>query len=120
MRFEFLLKYDPVLLAFLATVFTWLVTAAGSSLVYFFRTINRNLLNAMLGFSAGVMIAASFWSLLLPSIEMCSAQGRNEWLPAVTGFLAGGYRLLNHWSTHRVCSNDVPGCLPGLNIFQSR
>jgi ZIP family zinc transporter len=67
---DWLIDYDPILLAFLATMFTWLVTALGSAMVFFFKTINKKVLNAMLGFAAGVMIAASFWSLLKPAIEM--------------------------------------------------
>ncbi len=59
-----LLNYNPVLLALVATLFTWFVTAAGSSMVFFFKSINKRVLNSMLGFAAGVMIAASFWSLL--------------------------------------------------------
>lgn len=86
-----LLDTHPVLLALFATIFTWLVTAAGASLVFFFKSINRRLLNLMLGFAAGVMIAASYWSLLAPAIEMEEVKrSGNAWLPAVTGFLAGG------------------------------
>lgn len=87
---EKLLHYNPVLLALAATLFTWVVTAAGSSMVFFFKTINQKILNSMLGFAAGVMIAASFWSLLQPSIEMAEAAGGIKWMPAVVGFLAGG------------------------------
>lgn len=94
MNLEKLLSYNPLLLALLATTFTWLVTAAGASLVFLFKTINKNFLNTMLGFSAGVMIAASFWSLLKPAIEMSEAHGKNGWVPAVTGFLLGGCVLL--------------------------
>lgn len=94
MNLEKLLSYNPIFLALLATTFTWLVTAAGASLVFLFKTINKNLLNTMLGFSAGVMIAASFWSLLKPAIEMSEARGNTSWVPAVTGFLLGGIFLL--------------------------
>ena len=89
-----LLNYNPVLLALAATLFTWFVTAAGSSMVFFFKSINKKILNSMLGFAAGVMIAASFWSLLKPAIEMAEEQGTTAWLPAVIGFLAGGAFLL--------------------------
>ncbi len=94
MTFESLLDYNPVLLALLATLFTWLVTALGASMVFFFKSINRKVLNAMLGFAAGVMIAASFWSLLKPAIEMAEENGTTPWVPALTGFLAGGAFLL--------------------------
>jgi len=94
MNIEFLLDYNPVLLAFIATLFTWAVTALGASMVFFFKTINKKILNSMLGFAAGVMIAASFWSLLKPAIEMAELNGSIPWLPAVIGFLSGGAFLL--------------------------
>ncbi len=84
------LNLSPIVQALLAGCFTWTVTALGASLVFFMRTINRALLDAMLGFAAGVMIAASFWSLLVPAIDMAAAQGVPEWLPAAIGFLLGG------------------------------
>jgi len=94
MNIERLLQINPVLLALLATLFTWGVTALGASMVFFFKTINRKVLNSMLGFAAGVMIAASFWSLLNPAINMAEASGTVSWIPALTGFLAGGAFLL--------------------------
>jgi ZIP family zinc transporter len=94
MQIEWLLEYDPVLLALFATLFTWGVTALGASMVFFFKSINIKVLNTMLGFAAGVMIAASFWSLLAPAIEMSEASGTTAWFPAVVGFLAGGAFLL--------------------------
>jgi zinc transporter, ZIP family len=87
---EFLKTTNPVVLALYATLFTWGVTALGAAMVFFFKTINKRILNAMLGFAAGVMIAASYWSLLAPAIEMQEASGGNPWLPPVIGFLAGG------------------------------
>lgn len=89
-----LLNYNPILLAFIATLFTWFVTAAGSSMVFFFKSINNKVLNSMLGFAAGVMIAASFWSLLNPAIEMAEKSGTLPWVPALVGFLSGGAFLL--------------------------
>jgi len=95
MNLEYLLEFDPVLLALFATLFTWAVTAAGSALVFTFKTINQRILNLMLGFAAGVMIAASFWSLLSPAIDMEEANHPGlGWVPAVVGFLAGGAFLL--------------------------
>jgi ZIP family zinc transporter len=94
MNLEFLLDYNPVLLALVATLFTWFLTAMGASMVFFFKTINQKVLNSMLGFAAGVMIAASFWSLLKPSIEMAEEQGMIPWMPAVIGFMSGGAFLL--------------------------
>jgi len=102
MNLEKLLTYNPVLLALLATLFTWAVTALGASMVFLFKSINKKVLNSMLGFAAGVMIAASFWSLLKPAIEMTEASGGVSWIPAVVGFLSGGAflylvdRLLPH------------------------
>ncbi|MEN8808894.1 MAG: ZIP family metal transporter, partial [Desulfobacterales bacterium] len=84
---------NPVTQAFIATLFTWFLTALGAGLVFFFKTINRKLLDAMLGFAAGVMIAASYWSLLAPAIEMAEESGGPSWVPATIGFLAGGVFL---------------------------
>jgi ZIP family zinc transporter len=80
----------PVYAALLATLFTWLVTAAGASLVFFFKTMNRSVLDVMLGFTGGVMVAASFWSLLNPAIEMSERLYPGwSWMPAAVGFLLG-------------------------------
>lgn len=87
------LSLHPILQALLATLFTWGMTALGAAGVFLTRQVNRRLLDAMLGFAAGVMIAASFWSLLAPAIEMSEAQGIPGWLPAVIGFLTGGLFL---------------------------
>lgn len=84
----------PVLQALIATLFTWFLTALGAAMVFFFKTIKRNVLNMMLGFAAGVMIAASFWSLLNPAIAMAESNGMIPWIPAVVGFLGGGAFLL--------------------------
>lgn len=90
MKIEWLLEYNPIILALFATLFTWGVTALGAAMVFFFKTINKKVLNSMLGFAAGVMIAASFWSLLNPAIKMAEESGVKSWIPAVVGFLAGG------------------------------
>ncbi|MDR0381925.1 MAG: ZIP family metal transporter [Oscillospiraceae bacterium] len=88
---------DPVLAALLGGLFTWGLTALGGATVFFFKTIDRRVLDLMLGFAAGVMIAASFWSLLAPAIEMSATPA-----PALIGFLLGGLflyladRLLPH------------------------
>jgi ZIP family zinc transporter len=91
---DWFVSLNPILQALLATCFTWGLTAAGAGLVFFFRTINRKVLDGMLGFAAGVMIAASFWSLLAPAIEMAEEAGTVAWVPAVVGFLLGGAFLL--------------------------
>ena len=79
-------SYNPIFLALLGTLFTWFMTALGSAFVIFFKSIKEWLLDTMLGFAAGVMIAASFWSLLDPAIEMSNGSP----FPAVIGFLLGG------------------------------
>jgi ZIP family zinc transporter len=83
-------QFGPVQQALIGTLFTWSVTALGASLVFFFKTIKKSVLNGMLGFAAGVMIAASFWSLLAPGIEMAEELGQTAWLTAAIGFLLGG------------------------------
>jgi ZIP family zinc transporter len=89
----------PVNQALLATCFTWGVTALGASVVFVFQTVNRKLLDAMLGFAAGIMIAASFWSLLNPAIALAEEMGSRPWVPAVVGFLAGGAFL---WGVDKI------------------
>lgn len=80
---------DPVWAALYATLFTWLVTAMGAAFVFFFRNMNKSLLDGMLGFTGGVMVAASIWSLLIPAINMSEGEGFVKVLPAVVGFLVG-------------------------------
>jgi ZIP family zinc transporter len=84
---------NPVVQALIATLFTWSVTALGAAIVFFFKSINRKVLDGMLGFAAGVMIAASYWSLLAPAIEMAEEGNLPAWVPATTGFLMGGFFL---------------------------
>ncbi len=102
---EWIMNYNPLVQALLATLFTWGLTALGASMVFFFKNIDRRVLDTMLGFAAGVMIAASFWSLLAPAIEMAEAEGLPAWLPAVVGFLLGGAFL---WGIDKI--------LPHLHI----
>ncbi|WP_167605235.1 ZIP family metal transporter [Maribellus sediminis] len=92
--FEKFLDYNPIILALFATLFTWFLTALGAGMVFFFKSIKKKVLNSMLGFASGVMIAASFWSLLNPAIEMAEGGPVPSWVPAVVGFLAGGAFLL--------------------------
>ena len=86
---HFFEQTDPVLGAFYATVFTWGLTALGASFVFFFKTMNRAWLDGMLGFTGGVMVAASFWSLLAPGIEMSPGEGFVKVMPAAIGFSMG-------------------------------
>ncbi len=90
---EWFKELNPILQALLGTCFTWGLTALGAALVFFFVTIKREVFNGMLGFAAGVMIAASFWSLLAPSIDMAEELGIIPWLPPLIGFLSGGLFL---------------------------
>lgn len=79
--------------ALIATLFTWGMTAVGAGMVFFVPRENRKLLDIMLGFTAGVMLAASFWSLLAPAIEMARLEGMPAWLPAAVGFCLGALFL---------------------------
>jgi len=90
---DYISEQNPILLALIASIFTWSVTALGAAGVFFFKTINRKVLDGLLGFTAGVMIAASFWSLLAPAIEVSQEMGMISWLPASIGFLSGGLFL---------------------------
>ncbi len=87
---DFFAQFSPVQQTLIGTLFTYGVTALGAGLVFFFKSINKTVLNGMLGFAAGVMIAASFWSLLSPGIAMAEELGQTAWLTASIGFLAGG------------------------------
>jgi len=109
---DFFQELHPVLQAFLATLFTWGVTAAGAALVFFTRRVNMMVMDAMLGFAAGVMIAASFWSLLAPGIAMAEEMLMTPWLTAVIGFMAGGIFM-------RIADMFLPHLHPGLKMSQS-
>ncbi|GAB4461524.1 MAG: ZIP family metal transporter [Anaerolineae bacterium] len=99
---DFLTSLPPITQALLATLFTWGLTALGAGSVFTVRKFNQRLLDWMLGFAGGVMVAASFWSLLAPAIEMAESQGVPGWLPAVVGFLLGGgfLRLVDQLLPH--------------------
>lgn len=109
---ELFYALDPVTQSLYGGLFTYALTALGAALVFFTREINHKVLDAMMGFAAGVMIAASFWSLLVPSISMAEAQGMIEWLPAVIGFLGGGLFL-------RICDAYMPHLHPGFPIEEA-
>ena len=87
---EHFLNLHPVLQALLAGLFTWGMTALGAGIIFLKKEIDRRVLDVMLGFAAGVMIAASYWSLLAPAIEMTEGMNVPVWLPAAVGFLLGG------------------------------
>lgn len=98
---------DHVLQALLAGIATWALTAAGAAWALFRRTPSRRAFDAMLGFAAGIMLAASFWSLLAPAIEIARARGTPPWFPATIGLLAGGLFL-------RVADAALPHLHPGM------
>ncbi|ASK64278.1 ZIP family metal transporter [Virgibacillus phasianinus] len=102
--FDYLKTLDPVVIALLATVFTWGMTALGAALVFTQKNMNQKFLDSMLGFAGGVMIAASFWSLLTPAIEM--AEGVPGWVPAAVGFILGGLFL---WGVDKILPHLHPG-----------
>ena len=95
---------SPILQAFIATLFTWFVTALGAGAVFLKKEISRKVLDASLGFAAGIMISASFWSLLLPSIELSFGGKLPAWIPATVGFLLGGFflRIIDKYSLNKI------------------
>jgi ZIP family zinc transporter len=109
---DFFQSFSPLTQVLFATLFTWGVTAAGAALVFLTKTVNQRLMDSMLGFAAGVMIAASFWSLLAPGIEMARQMGQTPWLTAVIGFMSGGIFM-------RITDRLLPHLHPGLAVNQS-
>src|ERR671916_500863 len=102
----------PVLQVLIATGFTWGMTALGAGLVFFTKEVKRSVLDAMLGFAAGVMIAASYFSLLAPAIEFTEEGGGIPWIPAAVGFLAGGLFL-------RGMDRGLPHLHPGKRLDEA-
>jgi ZIP family zinc transporter len=109
---QFFEQYGYVAQALIATLFTWGVTAAGAALVYVTNSVNRKIMDSMLGFAAGVMIAASFWSLLAPGIEMAEQLGQTPWLTAAIGFMSGGIFM-------RIADKLMPHLHPGMSMDKS-
>ena len=109
---EYLANLNPVLQALLGTIFTWFLTALGAAGVFFAKEIRKKVLDGMLGFAAGVMIAASFWSLLAPAIEMSEGMRIPSFIPAVVGFLLGGIFL-------RIVDKILPHLHLGLPISEA-
>src|SRR4030066_229767 len=102
---DILQNVHPVLQALLATCFTWGLTALGAGSVFIGKDINKKVLDGMLGFAAGVMVAASFWSLLAPAIKMSEGKDIPVWVPATAGFLLGG-----------LCLRGIDRILPHLHL----
>ncbi|MGB4437740.1 MAG: ZIP family metal transporter [Sedimentibacter sp.] len=109
--FSNIIELNPLVLALLGTGFTFLATAAGAAMVYLMKKdVNPNVQHGFLGFAAGVMIAASVWSLLIPAIEMAEEQGVSGWIPAAGGFVIGGafLFLLDKLLPHLHIGQDKP------------
>ena len=109
---DWFVDLHPVTQALLATCFTWLMTALGAAVVFSAKELSRKTLDAMLGFAAGVMIAASCWSLLVPAIEMAEEWSIPAWLPATVGFLIGAALL-------RLADRLLPHLHPGMATEQA-
>lgn len=106
---DFIKDIHPVMQVLIATCFTWFLTALGASVVFFAKAVNRKLLDGMLGFASGVMIAASYWSLLAPAIEMSKEMDIPVWFPPATGFLTGAVFL-------RIIDKILPHLHSGFSI----
>lgn len=104
---EWFFDLNPIIQALMGGLFTWGLTSVGAAVVFFTKNVGHKILDSMLGFAAGVMIAASVWSLIIPSIEMTEAMGGIGWLPATIGFLVGGLFL-------RLCDAYLPHLHIGL------
>ena len=91
---DVLYNLNPVLLAFIATIFTYIITALGAALVFVFKNVNKKVLDVMLGLASGIMIAASFWSLILPAISLCEEMGKVPYIIPSIGFLCGGLFII--------------------------
>jgi ZIP family zinc transporter len=102
----------PVVQALIGTLFTWFVTALGAAGVFLTRQVDRRVFDGLLGFAGGVMIAASYWSLLAPAIEMSSGRSLPAWVPAAVGFLLGGAFL-------RLVDRLLPHLHPGLPLEEA-
>src|SRR5699024_8868384 len=110
--FDYFLALDPVVQAAIATTFTWGMTALGAALVFTTKGVNQRFMDSMLGFAGGVMIAASFWSLLSPALEKAEGGPVPVWLPAAIGFLLGGFFL---WGADKL----LPHLHPGLDMEEA-
>lgn len=119
-------ELHPAVQALIAGLFTWGSTIFGSAFVFFFKKVNQKLLDSMMGFAAGVMIAASFWSLLNPSLEYAeNSYGDWNWFPAAIGFLAGGFfirvvdYLVPHLHLDKTNVNEAEGVIKSKGLSKS-
>lgn len=104
---EYIKSLNPIIEALIATIFTWSITALGAALVFMFKKINKNIMDGMLGFAAGVMIAASFFSLLSPSIEMAKSLNMTPWIITTIGFISGGILLFIGDKVYNLIDNKL-------------
>ncbi|SEA98308.1 zinc transporter, ZIP family [Thalassobacillus cyri] len=109
---DIFLDLPPMVQALIATCFTWGMTALGAALVFTTKTMNQKLLDGMLGFAGGVMIAASFWSLLAPALDMAEKDDIAAWIPAAVGFMLGGIFL---WGIDKI----IPHLHPGASMTEA-
>jgi ZIP family zinc transporter len=100
---------NPVIQSLVATIFTWLMTAIGAATVFLVKKVDQKLLDAMLGFAGGIMIAVSYWSMLAPAIELGRGKDLPAWLPVTVGFLLGGFFL---WLLDKILPHLNPSCPP--------
>lgn len=107
---DFFQNFNPITQALIATLFTWGMTALGAAVVFATKKMKQRLLDSMLGFAGGVMIAASYWSLLGPSIEMSEDNPIGAWFPAALGFLLGGIFL---WGIDKILPHLHPNASIG-------
>ena len=124
MNFSLLTELNPILQALIATIFTWFLTTIGAASVFLTKDVNRKLLDGMLGFAAGVMLAASFFSLLLPALDLSVLQNNTApWLPVAIGFSLGGIsiriadKIIPHLHVNYPLDSEVEG--PKTNLQRS-
>lgn len=121
MLIEWLSSYSPVTQALIGTLFTWFMTAVGAALVFSTKSVNQRFMDSMLGFAGGVMIAASYWSLLAPALSMSEDGPLPSWFPAAVGFLLGGFFL---WSVDKILPHLHPNApmsqAEGINPLRNR
>ena len=124
MNFSLLTELNPILQALIATIFTWFLTTMGAASVFLTKEVNRKVLDGMLGFAAGVMLAASFFSLLLPALDLSVLQNNTApWLPVAIGFSLGGIairiadKIIPHLHVNYPLDSEVEG--PKTNLQRS-
>lgn len=108
--FNLFLNLSPILQALIATIFTWGMTVLGSAIVFFFKNVNKSIMDSLLGLSGGVMIAASFWSLINPAIEMANELNLIPWIVVSSGILFGGLLIVLGDKLYNICIKNGNNC----------